>query len=405
METVRLKYEDFIESEINNDYFSDTQKYARLGISFSKGKALAFTKEKDAEIRGFVFERIKKNNIPLSVEFVMSQLTTYLMTLYENGCKEDDLNSFFKQLNTIELKTVNIFLKIYNLCIDIDSYETSSFILFTPSYFIKKYPNPFMYNRISEQNTINTDNLCHTAIVFKNVKIIPGDDYQIRSVIQEKTQQFLNLISIALGYKQDALTLNSSFIHNSTEYHLLNENMVETSSSYSSDNSTFGRGEIRLKTNLFFNNHKNLFTLLDEPKTALQDKIFKSTMWLGKSLRNENIGDAFLQISIALECLLTRQEKNSFINPSITYSLSETLAFLVGNTKEERLSIFKDIKKLYSLRSAIVHSGKSNIEIKDYYNFFNFVRQGIYVILKLVEEKKYQNIDDIYSYIDDLKFS
>ena len=48
METVRLKYEDFIESEINNDYFSDTQKYARLGISFSKGKALAFTKEKDA---------------------------------------------------------------------------------------------------------------------------------------------------------------------------------------------------------------------------------------------------------------------------------------------------------------------------------------------------------------------
>ena len=262
-----------------------------------------------------------------------------------------------------------------------------------------------MYRQLSKSHTINTDNLPHTAIVFKNVEIIPNDEQQIKTVIQEKTQQFLNLVSIVLGDKQDALTLNSSFIHNSTEYHLLDENMIETSSSYSSDNSTFGRGEIRLKTNLFFNNHKNLFALLDGPKTALQDKIFKSTMWLGKSLRNENIGDAFLQISIALECLLTRQEKNSFINPSITYSLSETLAFLVGNTKEERLSIFKDIKKLYSLRSAIVHSGKSNIEVKDYYDFFNFVRQGIYTILKLIEEKKYHNIDDIYSYIDNLKFS
>ena len=128
-------------------------------------------------------------------------------------------------------------------------------------------------------------------------------------------------------------------------------------------------------------------------------------MWLGKSLRNENIGDAFLQETIALECLLTRQEKNYCISPSIGYSLAETLALLVGTTKENRINILKDIKKLYGLRSSIVHSGKSDISINSYYQLFDYIKKGIYIILDLIDEKKLQNIDELYNYIDDIKFS
>ena len=38
-----------------------------------------------------------------------------------------------------------------------------------------------------------------------------------------------------------------------------------------------------------------------------------------------------------------------------TYQVSERIAFLCGNTKEERLGIYKQVKHLYNTRSLIVH--------------------------------------------------
>lgn len=405
MTNIELTNQDFIEFDINGNIFNTSDEYVPLGVSFAKGKSVSIKREKDREIRIFFLNEVKKYKNHLSNKFVMDKVTKYLMDIYEKGLNYSNFNILLNQLKAIEPQKKNIFVKIYNLSIDIDYYDADSFTLFNPIYFMNTYKNKFMYRNINDRNTINTDNSTHTAIVFKNVEIVDNDQDQIKNVIDDKIQQFINLIGIALNDRISALELDTSFVQNSTEYHILNEKMNETSACYSSDNSTYIKGNIILKGVLFFDNNQKLFKLLNEQKNLLQNKIYKSAMWLGKSLRNENIGDAFLQEIIALECLLTRQEKNYCISPSIGYSLAETLALLVGNTKENRINILKDIKKLYGLRSSIVHSGKSDILISSYYQLFDYIKKGIYIILDLIDEKKLQNIDELYNYIDDIKFS
>ncbi len=390
-------------NDINSDKL-DRQNYIPLGISIKLKKGVSVKKEKFFELMEFLRKELSSWRPPLTDSFLAKNVGNFLMNAYSGDFKEKKVEELLNIFKLLKKKKVNIYVKIFNVQTDIGEYDGGSFLLFHPMYFIKTYPNHLMYPFINSEG-INQDTALHSGVVFKNVEILEEDDEYLKTIIQEKTEEFINIMGVALGDKDNAQKISSDFNCMGMEYHLLNKDMFETNSSFSSAGSTFIKGSVNLKTELFFSQHKKLFDLLQKRDNQLKEKLYKSILWLGKSLRTENIDDSFLQVAIALECLLTKQDKGYYINPSITYSISETLAFLIGETKEQRIDNLKVIKKMYGERSAIVHSGKSKITINQYYEFFHRVRIGIYKILDLMEEHNFKNIEELYNYIDELKFS
>ncbi|MBR1398680.1 MAG: hypothetical protein IJ564_00685 [Alphaproteobacteria bacterium] len=405
MANIQLKPENFLDWDIKEGILNQRDGYLNIGTSFVKMKVVAIKIEVATEFKESLLKILNSTNKKFSDHFIIQKMTEFFMNVYEEGYSETKYNLFLKKLQSFKTKQVNVYLKIYNLDLDVEKFDMPGFTLYNPVYFKQTYNSPFMYSSINDTSSVNMDNSIHTGIILKKLQIIQEDPKQIMQVISEKITSFLNLLYICLGNKNAIQKLDFCFTHNNVEYHLFNDDMVEIGSSYSSDNSTFVKGSTQLKTNIFFENNKHLFSLFNNISNKLYEKIFRAAMWLGKSLKNENLGDSFLQAAIALECLLTRNEKGYVIQPSITYSLCETLALLVGDTKEKRIDLFKDLRKLYGYRSAIVHSGQTEVTFQDYYNLFDAIKQGIYVILKLAEEQKWNNIEDIYTYVESLKFS
>ena len=382
----------------------DTTNYFPLGISVKLEKGLSVKRNDFISLFTFIKENLSSDKSGLSDTFIYQTIVDFLIKTYSEKHRKTEIEELLKLFNLLEYKEINIFVKIFNLVTDIGEYDCGSFIIYDPMYFKQKFNNPFMYSKINDQSTANSDNISHVGLVFKNIKLFKEDKEQLNFIILEKISEFINFTGVALGEKESAQKLAANFNHIGMEYHLLDNDMIEESSSFSSIGSTFLKGNVKLKTELFFKNHEMLFKLLSKRDNQLKQKIYKSVLWLGKSMQTENVTDSFLQVSVALECLLSRQVEGYLINPSIAYSLSETLAFLVADNKDVRIKIFKELKKLYGLRSSIVHSGKSNINIQQYNDYFELIRIGIYKILDLIENKKVNSIDEIYDIVEQLKF-
>lgn len=95
-----------------------------------------------------------------------------------------------------------------------------------------------------------------------------------------------------------------------------------------------------------------------------------------------NIGLSFLTLMISLETLLNPGEGE------LKYRISRNTAALLGNDKEAFKSIFTKIRKLYDMRSKVVHTGDSKIIKKDaLLNLRYYVRESIKKIYLMKKSK------------------
>jgi hypothetical protein len=100
------------------------------------------------------------------------------------------------------------------------------------------------------------------------------------------------------------------------------------------------------------------------------------------SYQTHNQNMSFLSLMISLETLLGSGGSEK------TYRISRNAAVLLGKDKDESEIIFSDIKKLYNLRSEIVHGGKSNIiHTEDLLKLRHYIRESIKEINKVDKSK------------------
>ena len=138
--------------------------------------------------------------------------------------------------------------------------------------------------------------------------------------------------------------------------------------------------------------------------TEIESKTLLAIQWIGYALRDPNIQSAFMKVAISLEIIFTYHEKE-IINPSILYRISEGAALILGNNADERFEIEADIKKLYSIRSSIAHSGKANVHSSDYYSILKYARN---VVLKLLSNKRLVKIntpEQLFKKLKKMKYS
>lgn len=148
-----------------------------------------------------------------------------------------------------------------------------------------------------------------------------------------------------------------------------------------------------------------IWLLISQKKfTDIESRIILAIDWIGQAINERSNTDAFLKGAIALEILLTYNDKAP-ITPSITHRLSESSALIIGKTKDDRIKIEKSIKSLYGRRSAIVHSGKHAVEEKDIYQIIAYVRELTMSFLTDKELSKINKMQDLYKYLKELKYS
>lgn len=138
--------------------------------------------------------------------------------------------------------------------------------------------------------------------------------------------------------------------------------------------------------------------------SEFESRLLLSIEWIGQSFRENSLASAFLNSAIAMEIIFNYNEK-TIISPSILSQISESIALVLGDDVKGRLFIEGQVKKLYSFRSSIAHSGKSEISLEDLHSLFEIARTTIIVLLT---SKAFVGIDSIaalHRKLKELKYS
>ena len=110
---------------------------------------------------------------------------------------------------------------------------------------------------------------------------------------------------------------------------------------------------------------------------TIEDRLLSAMQWAGRASAVERKEEAFLLFTVALESLLLdNQEKQQ-----LRYRFAVRGAHLLGGSLESKRDISTALKNVYDLRSAVVHSGSTDITDSNRDTVRHFARRAIYRIL------------------------
>jgi hypothetical protein len=146
-----------------------------------------------------------------------------------------------------------------------------------------------------------------------------------------------------------------------------------------------------------------LFQLISGRNNELEKHVVRCAEWTGQAMADPNPASAFVKAAIALEVMFSTNEKG-VITPSIMAQIAESCAFLLGGPAISPLEIERDVKRLYGIRSAVVHSGKDSVRERDLNSLIGICRGVIIVLLSNEELTKIQNMGGLSDYFKGRKF-
>jgi hypothetical protein len=135
-----------------------------------------------------------------------------------------------------------------------------------------------------------------------------------------------------------------------------------------------------------------------------EKRVLLAIEWVGQSIADPLPQSAFIKSAIALEIVFTYSEK-TIISPSILSQISESAALILGDDVQDRLEIESKVKKLYGLRSAIVHSGNKDISTADYQSMLHISRSVIARLTTSEVLKSINSIEKLYELLKRTKYS
>lgn len=126
----------------------------------------------------------------------------------------------------------------------------------------------------------------------------------------------------------------------------------------------------------------------------LESRILNSALALGESAITSDTRNSIIYTCIALEILFSLDEGGLF-SKSIGEKLSDVFSFIVAKDVDARLEVGKLVKKVYGLRSAIVHGGDKELSNENLVVNF-FMRMAIGELLNGEKFSKMTKLQDIY---------
>lgn len=154
--------------------------------------------------------------------------------------------------------------------------------------------------------------------------------------------------------------------------------------------------ESRLLTSIYWFGEAVSLPIVHDKKGVIQESRKKKH----ENLEFFRVGDRFLKLFTALECLLIFSNREP-----ITHNISERSALILAKKYEDRRKIKSDLKELYRLRSEIVHHGEAFISKYQLAYLTNVVQAVIITILKMKDRQGMKTHNDLYNYLEKVKLS
>jgi hypothetical protein len=144
-----------------------------------------------------------------------------------------------------------------------------------------------------------------------------------------------------------------------------------------------------------------LATLLDteaDVVTDFENSLIRALHWVANAQTQDESENGLLSLVTALEVFFSRRDRDP-----ITAAIAEGVAFVLGKTKQERLWLAREVRRLYGRRSGVSHGGRSAIELKDLLQL-NWLAAS--VLRELVARREeFLTPDALHAWIDDQKMS
>lgn len=135
----------------------------------------------------------------------------------------------------------------------------------------------------------------------------------------------------------------------------------------------------------------------------IDSRVINSALALGESSLTSDKKNSIIYTCMSLEIMFSYDEIGLF-QRSIGEKLSDLFTFVVANDKESRLKMSKVVKKVYGLRSAIVHGGSK--ELTDENLLINiFMRAALSEIINNEKYNKVSTISDLNTMLKDAQNS
>lgn len=147
-----------------------------------------------------------------------------------------------------------------------------------------------------------------------------------------------------------------------------------------------------------FGYHRIWDIVSSQNRNEIEHRIFRSVQWIGHALNDYDKSRAFLLLLIATESILKFDDDRN-ISPSITHSMSESVAFIMSTDPSKRKKIFKEVIELYRIRSKIVHGGITGISDNEFHSIRYYSRQVIIRLLTVRGLKRIQGKQNLKDFI------
>lgn len=407
------------ELQNDNDFGMDFQKYSHYAIRFPHsgrpGARMAWTKENFSRAMAFARTKLPPLVDALPKSIVNDKILEFIKHSYKNP-RVKNISGLINMFSVDNLKLQNAIVKLYNIDTN-DIIDTETFSVYPAQDFYDGHIKAIIEN-IKNNNHYDTTSHFYTALsqiflpssekpfsvlVLKDIPVYKPKQDVTTDMVKERAGDFYSVVGLLFDWPYQTKNFGE-YIENSLDAICYFDKEMRSFSLQDINGlyNPWHQEPVLIEKSLIDAN-MNLINLL-AATDSLSQKIKQSIRWLGKSIMAKKLEDKTLQAAISLECLLSKNTKSP-LQPSLTVSLAETLAFLIGTDKEDRIRKFNFLKQMYETRSAIVHSGTAELTSDGYFYLYKELKNGIFTILDLIRQNNWKSINDIYDYVENLKFA
>ena len=299
---------------------------------------------------------------------------------------DEDFESIIKSLTDVEKKEHKVFLPVYGVAINANvNFEGIKFISKESlSSILKEENRKLLSDRI--------DTNVYSQITIKSASKNRAVELGIMRI-----ERIINVLRFFTNSKKRSadLSLNSSLKIRKDGIAISEQQTFRTSSYIGAIH------PIKLDDEYFTSNNKlNKVISIENKqskKTDMEKRVLMAVQWLGMSLSEDDYGMKFTKAMISIEALLQTNTE------TFSDKLSDTIAFILEENKENRLAVKKDFKLLYGMRSKISHGEHNSIGTYDLYLLLEYATLLIHWTIENVD--KFNTIEELNAYINELKFS
>ena len=138
--------------------------------------------------------------------------------------------------------------------------------------------------------------------------------------------------------------------------------------------------------------------LKKENRNKVEEVTLRAVYWGGRATAEQTPEESFLFFTVALECLILPTGDNR----ELSYRLSQRVAQLLGRNTHQRRNLMERTKKLYGIRSKIVHSGHYEVNEEQYAEIYNIAKSTILKLLASRQVRKFSRLDDFENWLKEL---